>query len=456
MSYTINKLTYKALSGYDGYIKKSAPLRVVQFGEGNFLRAFFDYFIDICNEKINFNGKIGIVQPIAQGFSDVINEQEGLYTLYLRGNVDGAREVHKRVISAIDRAVNPYTDFDGFLRLAKVPELRYCVSNTTEAGICFDGACQFSDTPPASFPAKLTRFLYERFAAHRSGLIVLPCELIDENGTKLRACVRHYAEHWGLDGDFLRWLEEENYFCSTLVDRIVTGYPQAEAETLNKENGYEDKLLVVGEPFALWVIEAPAAIHNELPFSQAGLPVLLTDDHTPYKRRKVRILNGAHTALAGVALLCGFDTVGAAVNDALMKKFLDGVFQEIIPTLKGLDEADLKAFAAATFDRFANPFMAHKWQSIALNTTSKWQTRVLPSVLAYREANGLLPPLLTFSFASTLEMCDRFEITDSDDIHVLGERLKTDIAGFEAAVQNYRDAMRADGCAAALKALWNG
>ena len=410
----MEKLNYETLKkqGYPGYILKEAPERVLQFGEGNFLRAFVDYFIDIANEKSGFDGKAVLVQPIAHGLAETINAQEGLYTLYLRGFENGQKVNDKRVVSSVSRCIDPYTDFADLLACAHNPALRYLASNTTEAGIAFDPACKFTDAPPASFPGKLTRFLYERYTAFGAekgkGFVILSCELIDNNGRELEKCVQQYIDLWNLGTDFGRWVQEENLFCSTLVDRIVTGYPHAEAAALNEENGYEDSLLDTGEVFGFWAIEGPPWLEKELPFKRAGLPVTVTADHTPYKKRKVRILNGAHTSMVPAAYLAGQDIVRSCMQDEVIKGFMDKtVYEEILPTLT-LPRAELESFAHAVGERFNNPFIDHALLSISLNSTSKWRARCLPSLKAYAQKTGVLPKNLTLSLAAYLAFysCD--------------------------------------------------
>lgn len=404
----MERLSYDILrrQGYQGYLLERAPEKVLQFGEGNFLRAFVDDFIDIANERCGFGGKVVVCQPIAQGLADSVNEQEGLYTLYLRGFENGRAVNEKRVVSAVSRCIDPYRDYASFLACAQNPELRYLVSNTTEAGIAFDPACGFDDAPPASFPGKLTRFLYERYrhfgAQQGKGFVVLSCELIEDNGKALLACVRRYIRLWGLEAEFAQWVEAENLFCSTLVDRIVTGYPHMEAAALNAANGYEDRLLDTGEVFGLWVIEGPAWLAQELPFQRAALPVLVTKDHTPYKKRKVRILNGAHTGMVLAAYLAGHNIVRDCMQDEAVRGFLDKtVREEIIPTLT-LPREELEQFARAVDERFQNPFIDHALLAISLNSTSKWRARCLPSLKAYVEKFGRLPARLTFSLAAYL------------------------------------------------------
>ncbi len=419
----MKKLCYKTLEeqNYDGYLLKAAPERVLQFGEGNFLRAFVDYFVDMMNEKAGFNSKVVLVQPIPNrgGFNlaDAINEQEGLYTLYLRGFENGQKVNNKRIISCVSRCLNSYDDYEALMECADNPDLRFITCNTTEAGIVYDPQCEFTETPPASYPAKLTQFLYRRFqkfgSAEGKGFIILSCELIDDNGKELKKCVEKYARQWELGEAFLAWLEKENVFCSTLVDRIVTGYPRSEAAAINEENGYEDNLLDTGEVFGFWVIEGPDSLKKELPFEQAGLPVLITGDHKPYKQRKVRILNGAHTSMIMGAYLAGQDIVRNCMNDDTIVRFMDKtIYDEIIPTLS-LSREDCLDFAAAVKERFNNPFIDHSLLAISLNSTSKWKARVLPSLLGYVEKFGKLPPCMTASFAFYIAFYHGTQLTDA-------------------------------------------
>ena len=398
----MDKLSYAALEqqGYDGYLLKDAPERVLQFGEGNFLRAFVDYFIDEMNEKAGFNSKVVLCQPIAPGLAPQINEQDGLYTLFLRGRENGEQVNRKRVISCVSRCLNPYEDYQALLDCAKNPDLRFLVSNTTEAGIVFDPACKKDDAPPASFPGKLTLFLHERWKLGMKGFIILSCELIDHNGDELRRCVDQYIDLWGLEPEFKAWVKAENLFCSTLVDRIVTGYPRSEAEDICKELGYQDNLLDTGEVFGFWVIEGPQSIKDEFPFEKAGLPIIVVDDHTPYKQRKVRILNGAHTSMVLGAYLAGQDIVRDCMEDEVIHGFMNKtIYEEIIPTLD-LPKDELTDFAAAVTERFNNPYIDHALLSISLNSTAKWKARVLPSLTEYVKRVGKLPKCITFSFAA--------------------------------------------------------
>jgi len=400
-------LSYQTLDelSYPGYLLKDAPEKVLQFGEGNFLRAFADYFIDCANEQAGYNGKAVVVQPISQGLCDQINEQEGLYTLYLRGALKGQKVDEKRVISSISRCINPYTakGWVDVLAVAAGDDLEFIVSNTTEAGIVYQKQ-ERKPTVPDSFPAKLTEVLFARFMAGKAGVVILSCELIDHNGEELKRCVYAHAEDWALGDEFIRWLEEENYFCSTLVDRIVPGRVReaAEFDAMTQENGYLDELLDVGEVFGVWMIEGPKAVADRLPFGKTNLPVSVVEDITAYKHRKVRILNGAHTGFVPSAYLAGFSIVRDCMYDEVVHGFMDRMLQrEIIPTLT-LDRKNLEEFAEAVTDRFANPFVDHQLLSIALNSTSKWKARNLPSLLEQIRINGSIPPCLAAAFAGYL------------------------------------------------------
>ena len=417
----MEQLCYETLekAGYTGYLLKNAPERVLQFGEGNFLRAFADYWFDMANEKAGWNGKCVLVQPIAQGLTQLINRQEGLYTLYLRGRQNGEKVDAKRVISSVSRCLNPYEkqDYDAMMDVAAGEALEYIVSNTTEAGIVYDPSCRLEDCPPASFPAKLTQVLLHRWRAGRPGVVVLSCELIDNNGKELLRCVNQYIKQWGLEEGFARWVNGDCTFCSTLVDRIVPGRIRdaAEAARLEDENGYRDALIDVGEVFGVWNIEGPEWLAEKLPFRAAGLNCPVVPDVTPYKKRKVRILNGAHTGFVLGAYLAGYDIVRDCMQDDVILGFMNRMLhQEVIPTLP-LDRQDLEAFAAAVQDRFNNPFINHELMSITLNSTSKWRARNMPSLLEYAQTAGKLPPCLAMSFAAYIAFY-------SSDIQALTEQ----------------------------------
>lgn len=417
----MEKLNYEVLekSGYKGYILKDAPEKVLQFGEGNFLRAFVNYWFDVSNEKAGWNGKCVLVQPIAPGLAKLINEQEGLYTLYLRGTENGQKVDRKRVISSVSRCLNPYekADFDAMMEVAVSDDLEYVVSNTTEAGIVYDPACALADEPASSFPGKLTQVLYKRWQAGKGGLVILSCELIDNNGKELLKCVNQYVDQWELEAEFEAYVNEQCTFCSTLVDRIVPGRIRdaAEVARLEEENGYIDPLTDVGEVFGVWNIEGPEWLGEKLPFRRAGVNCIVVPDVTPYKKRKVRILNGAHTGFVLGAYLGGYDIVRDCMFDDTIRGYMNKMlFDEILPILP-LPKEDVESFAAAVQDRFNNPFINHELMSISLNSTSKWRARNMPSFLEYVELKGQLPACLTMSFAAYIAFFsnDIQELTDA-------------------------------------------
>ena len=399
---------------------------VIQFGEGNFLRGFFNYFLDVMNKGGVYDGKSVVIQPRAGGKCTLLNEQNGKYNLYLRGIEAGKIKQEHHLIESISRCVDPYKDFEDYISLADNPDFRFIVSNTTEAGIEFDNACQFQDKPCKSFPGKLTQLLYRRYKKGLNGFIILPCELVDNNGEELKKCVLKYADFWKLDKGFAAWLEKENQFANTLVDRIVTGYPCDET----KDAHPDDKFLDTAEIFHLWVIEGNFEV--ELPLKKAGFNVIWTDDVKPYKKIKVRILNGAHTSLFAGALLSGIETVGEAMNDNVLYEFLNKCMsKEILPTI-GENEESI-AFAKSVFDRFGNPFIAHKWSSIALNSVSKFSVRVLPTLLEYKEQNGVYPKCLTLSLANLIYFYKNGNPDDSENVisvikkESIGDILKNDL-----------------------------
>ena len=400
---TLNYAVLKQ-SRYDGYILEKAPEKVLQFGEGNFLRAFVDYFFDCANEKAGWNGKCVLMQPIAPGLTELINKQEGLYTLYLRGRENGEKVDRKRVISAVSRCMNPYEEagYAQWMQLAESDDLEYIVSNTTEAGIVYDPESSYDQLPPHSFPAKLTKFLHKRFQAGKKGLVILSCELIDNNGKELKKCVEQHIKDWNLGDEFAAWVENENLFCSTLVDRIVPGRIRSKEEVarLEEVNGYHDELIDVGEVFGVWVIEGPAWLEDKLPFKKAGLNVMVVPDVTPYKKRKVRLLNGAHTGFVPGSYLSGENIVRDCMNNPVISGFMNKMLSdEIIPTVP-LPKEELDEFAASIKDRFNNPFVDHQLLDISLNSTSKWRARNLPSLKGYVEKYGKLPACLTTSLAA--------------------------------------------------------
>ncbi len=383
------------------------PTKIVQFGEGNFLRAFIDWQIDILNETTGLNAGITIVRPINTDFPPLLNTQDGLYTTIIRGLDERGEAVKQtRIIRSVNNEINIYQQFNDYLALAHDQNIQIIFSNTTEAGISYNENDQFADTPPSSYPAKLTRWLYERFSYFNGdpskGLTLLPCELIDYNGEQLKQLVLKYADQWQLPPHFADWLEQHNTFCSTLVDRIVTGYPKTEADELEQELGYQDTFLDTAEYFYLFVIQGPETIKSLLHLNQTEMNILVVDDIKPYKERKVAILNGAHTALVPVAYLAGVDYVGQAMDDEQLRDFVEqAIYQEIIPVLS-LPQDELKTFAQAVINRFRNPFIRHQLLSISLNSMTKYVTRILPQLLAYVGKYHALPTRLTFALAALI------------------------------------------------------
>ena len=429
---------------------------VIQFGEGNFLRGFFDYFLDVMNKNGLYDGKAVVIQPRAGGKCLLLNAQNCKYNLYLRGIENGETKQEHHFIESVSRGIDPYRNFEDYISLADNPDFRFIVSNTTEAGISFDDTCRFEDKPCKSFPGKLTQLLYRRYKNGLNGFILLPCELIDNNGDVLKKCVLQYAGLWALEESFSRWIENENVFANTLVDRIVTGYPTDET----KDKHPEDNFLDTAELFHLWVIEGD--FEAELPLKKTGFNVVWTTDAKPYKKIKVRILNGAHTSLVALSLLSGIETVGQAMNDEVTNAFLDMCMKnEILPTI-GENEESI-SFAKHVFDRFRNPFIQHKWRSIALNSVSKFSVRVLPTLLEYKEKNGVYPKGLTLSLAALIyfykndapdDAADTTECMKNDGIEaILGNTAlwQTDLSDMSEKVSEYYGKIEAVGAKEAMK-----
>lgn len=400
--------TYNAPAGLEvaAVNSGSLPERVIQFGEGNFLRAFVDWMFHQLNKKELFNGSVVVVQPIAEGLANKLNEQDGIYTLLLRGLEGGAVTEQKEIINVISRSLNPYGSWDTVLACAENPAIEFVISNTTEAGIAYDPADKLENNPPVSFPGKLTAYLYRRYqhfnGAADKGMVILPCELIDRNGDNLKAVVLRLAKEWGLPAGFSSWVEQYNVFTNTLVDRVVTGYPKDEVQQLWQQFGYVDELMDAGELFHLWVIEGPAELAGRLPFTEVGLNVIWTNDMTPYRTRKVRILNGAHTSSVPASFLYGLETVKEMMDHPVPGQFTRQViWEEIVPSID-LDREMLSQFAADVIERFENPFIRHYLSSILLNSSSKFKARVLPSILEFHKNTGKLPERLVFSLAALI------------------------------------------------------
>ncbi|WPO78490.1 tagaturonate reductase [Flavobacterium sp. KACC 22761] len=402
------------------------PIKIVQFGEGNFLRAFVEYAIQELNKKADFNAGIAVVQPIDRGLVNMINDQDGLYTLFMKGVKKGEEIQEKELITNIVKAVDPYASFQEFLALAKEEELEFIISNTTEAGIEYIASDSPSMMPPVSFPAKLTVLLHERFK-HFNGdkskaLTIIPCELINYNSDTLKEIVLKYCNDWSLGEDFKSWLTNDCSFHNTLVDRIVPGYPKDQIEEYNSQLLYKDDLIVSAESFFLWVIEGDDKLKAKLPFEKTDLDVKIVADMQPYRTRKVRILNGAHTAMVPFSLLYGNETVKETVDNTFTGEFVNkAVFDEINETLN-MDRAELTSFAEEILDRFRNPFIKHLLSSIALNSISKFKVRVLPSLTGYVDVHKKLPVHLTFAFACLIRFYkgtwkgENLPVQDSEDI----------------------------------------
>ncbi len=387
--------------------------KIIQFGEGGFLRGFVDWIIQLTNESSDFNAGVVVVQPIEKGMCKMLEAQGCKYTHVMRGLRDGVPTVDKKYIDVITRTVEPYADFESYLSLADDANFRFVVSNTTESGIAFNADDTVDAAPAVTFPAKVTLLLKRRYENKLPGFIFLPCELIDKNGATLKKYVLEYIKLWGMSDDFAAWVEKENIFCNTLVDRIVTGYPRDEKIDV----GYEDNMLNTSELFHLWVIEGPAEIVKEFPFDKAGLNIIVTDNLERYRTRKVRILNGAHTAMIPYAMLEGLETVGDCMEDENMSNFVKKcVYDEIIPTLD-LPEAELKDYADNVFERFKNPYIKHLCASISLNSVSKFKVRVLPSILEYIKRYNKMPENLLVSFGKLIKFYK--EGTPNDDEKVM-------------------------------------
>ncbi|MFH6998659.1 tagaturonate reductase [Flavobacterium sp. FlaQc-57] len=415
----------KKLNRINTGLEKLQPIKVVQFGEGNFLRAFVDYAFHKLNKEVDFNAGIAIVQPLKDGMVNLINEQDGLYTLFMNGIKKGEKIQDIELITNIVKTINPYTEFANYLALAKEEELQFIVSNTTEAGIEFIESDTPDMQPPVSFPAKLTVLLYERFKHFNGdaskGVTIIPCELIDYNSETLKKYILQYCDTWKLEDAFKTWVSDACTYHSTLVDRIVPGYPRAEIEEYNNKLDYQDNLIVAAEPFFLWAIEGGDALKAKLPFHKTDLNVKIVDDIRPFKMIKVRILNGAHTAMVPFSLLYGNKLVMETVNGDFSGKFVNSVISEISETLD-MDKNEITAYTEEVMDRFKNPFIKHALADIALNSVSKFKVRVLPSLLGYYNANKKLPVNLTFSLASLIRFYKRtwnsesLPVKDSDDI----------------------------------------
>lgn len=413
------------------------PERIIQFGEGNFLRAFVDWIIYNMNQKAEFNSSVVIVQPLENGMVDMLNEQEGLYHVNLQGLQNGKEIDNIQLIDVVSRGLNPYTQYDEFLKLAENPDMRFVISNTTEAGIAFDFSCKLEDAPAKSYPGKLTQLLFHRFkffnGATDKGLIILPCELIFDNGKVLRKCIDQYIELWNLGESFKHWFDTACSVYCTLVDRIVPGYPRDTIGLILDRIDLDDKLVVKGEIFHLWVIEAPESVEKEFPADKAGLNVLFVPSEKPYHDRKVTLLNGPHTVLSPVGYLAGLDTVKECCEDPVIVQFVKKVmYDELLETLD-LPKEELSLFADAVMERFRNPFVKHFVTSIMLNSFPKFKTRDLPGLKVFLERKGVLPSGLVLGLAAIVTYYkggkrgkDEIVLKDNQDIIDLLKNLWAD------------------------------
>ena len=409
--------------------KSVMPEKVIQFGEGNFLRAFVDWIIWNMDQKTNFNGSVVVVQPLNGGMIDWLNGQDCLYHVNLQGRENGKPVNSLERIDVISRCLNPYSQFDAYMALAEQPEMRFVISNTTEAGIAFDPECKLNDKPCSSYPGKLVQLLYRRYQAFNGdptkGLIIFPCELIFLNGHVLKDCIRKYIDLWQLPEGFREWFENSCGVYATLVDRIVPGFPRKEIAQIQEKIGYRDNLVVQAENFHLWVIEAPKEVAQEFPADKAGLHVLFVPSEEPYHKRKVTLLNGPHTVLSPVAYLSGVNIVRDACNHEVISKYIHKVqFDELMQTLD-LPMDELQKFAADVLERFDNPFVDHQVTSIMLNSFPKFQARDLPGLKTYLERKGELPKGLVFGLAAIItyykggKRADGAEITPNDDPKII-------------------------------------
>lgn len=385
---------------------QTRPVKILQFGTGNFLRGFAVWMIEILNEKTDFDGSIHIIQSHGKTIPEEFLRQNYNYHVIVRGFQNGKTIDEQKLITSISGVSNPNLDYGFYLDLAKNPDLEFIFSNTTEMGIVFDEKDTDPKKVPASFPGKLAALLYERFTFfegnEKNGLTILPCELIENNGEKLKDCVIRYAELWNFPQVFLAWLDTTCTFCNTLVDRIVPGFPKENFEEFEKKTGLRDNLAVVAEPYHFWAIEGPESLNTIFQTEKTGLNVSIVKDLQPFRLQKVRILNGAHTAMVPVAYLHGLRTVGEAMENPEISKFIsDAIYNEIIPTLD-LPIEELEQFAAEVLDRFRNPFIRHELISISLNSISKFKVRVLPSILEYHSRTGQFPENLIRSFADLI------------------------------------------------------
>ena len=401
------------------------PEKAIQFGEGVFLRAFVEDFINEANARGIFNGTVVIVQPIDKGRVDELNQADRVYTLVLRGLENGEPVEYKKIITSVSRAIKAYDEWDQVLACAEKESISIVISNTTEAGIILDEDDRFDLAPPRSYPGKLTNYLYHRWqhfkGTPQAGMLIIPVELIDKNATTLRQVVLTLCERWELGPEFTTWVKDHTTFCNSLVDRIVTGYPFAEAEAIQQDLGYSDDNLDTAEPFQLWAIEGDSTVQKRFPLNETGLQIVFTDDYTMYRNRKVRILNGSHTSLGPLSYLLGVELVRQAVEHTDLNAFWQAfLFREIIPSLP-YPKAEMEEFARQVTERFKNPFIKHEWKKILLNSVSKFKARVVPSIIDYHSKTGELPAGLCFALAAFLRYMQVTQKTETGAFHAVLE-----------------------------------
>ncbi|HUX98881.1 MAG TPA: tagaturonate reductase [Candidatus Deferrimicrobium sp.] len=393
------------------------PVKVLQFGEGRFIRAFLNFFIDVANHKELFNGRSIVIQPRKADMAPIINAQDGLFTLCAQGLRNETQHQEFMIISSIKEAIAARTEWDKVLRIAELPTIQIIASNTTEAGLVYDSQDRIDKIPPDSFPGKIAALLYHRYqffdGDRNKGLRILPLELIENNGDILRKSVLQMVKNWNLDKNFINWLQSANIFYNSIVDRIVTGYPKnSEIDQFQKQLGYEDKLFNIAELYHSWIIEADEQLQNLIPFKKAGLNIKFVSNIKDYFIRKVRILNGAHTSMVPIAYLSGKNFVKESIDDPLINIYIQNLLEkEVIPFIN-LSENELISYKNTIIERFRNPFLEHNLLTISLYSISKMKLRVLPSILEYYQKFNSYPPLLLFAFAAFMVFMRIDEHTD--------------------------------------------
>ena len=465
--------------------KPTLPIKILQFGEGNFLRAFVDWQIDKANEAGIMNHGVAIVQPIDKGMAGMLEQQDCLYHVYLEGVKDKQPVKDIRLVRSVQCAINPYEDYAAYEQIFLSPELEATVSNTTEAGIRYEEGDDLWALPPKSYPAKMTALLYKRFKHFAGdptkGLCIICCELIENNGSTLREYVLRHAEYNKLGADFIEWVEKYCHFCDTLVDRIVPGFPRENIDEIKAELGFDDNLVVKAEFYHLWAIGGPGyeEVQRRLPLDKAGLHVIFMPTIKQFRDKKVRILNGSHTGMVPIGLQIGCETVMDAFNNADLEAFINTmVAEEVIPMIEE-DQAELKEFAAGSLERFYNPYIRHMLKTISLNSLSKWETRNFPTVLDNWKKAGKVAEKELFTFAALLTLysgkvdftpddtAEHVEfiqkVWNSEDVDatvraIVGNRNiwtvdLTEVEPFVEKVSGYVKVILAEGMAAALKKM---